>query len=120
MTSFDPPPRPNWCVLRRVALASVVVGLIGVVLLVVGSELLGTWLIVLGVVGALFLPWLGLIFAGAKGQRRYRPSRESAVRNSDLGFVAGLWNEAGRLQRKSGRAGPRGSPGENEDAGPVE
>jgi threonine/homoserine/homoserine lactone efflux protein len=119
MTSSGSAPRPNWSVIRRVAFAGVLVGLVGVVLLIVGSEQLGAWFVVLGVVGALFLPWLGLIFAGAKSQRRYRPSREAAVRNSDLGFVAGLWNEAGRLQRKTERAGPRGSPGEDEDVDRV-
>jgi hypothetical protein len=119
MPSPDPPPRPNWSVTRRVVLAGVVLGLVGVVLLIVGSEQLGALFIVLGVVGALLLPWLGLIFAVAKSQRRYRPSREAAVRNSDFGFVAGLWNEAGRVYGKRGRASPSDRPGENEDGGRV-
>jgi threonine/homoserine/homoserine lactone efflux protein len=119
MTSSDPPPRPNWWVIRRAVLAGVVVGLIGVVLLIVGREQLGAWFIVLGVVGAVLLPWFGLIFAAAASQRRYRPSREAAVRNSDFGFVAGLWHEAGRLQGKSRRAGSRDDPDENNDAGRV-
>jgi hypothetical protein len=87
-------------------LVGAAVGLLGVVLFIVGSEQTGAWFVVLSLAGVLLLPWLGLIFAGARDQRRYRPSRDAAVRNSDFGFVAGLWKETGRLQRTSARTVP--------------
>jgi hypothetical protein len=114
MANSDPPRHPNWFVIRRIALIGVSVGLIGVALLLVGSKQLGAWFIVLGVAGVLLLPWLGLILAGARDQRRYRPSRDTAIRNSDFGFVAGLWDEACRLQGRRERA----VPDENRDAVP--
>ena len=82
--------------MRRDVAIAVVVVLAGLALILAGSAAGGAAVLAIGVAGAIMAPWLRLLFAAAREGRRHRPPRDATVRNSEFGFVRGLWRSTNR------------------------